>query len=596
MRSIQGLLSLAFVAISGLTACGGGGSGGSGGVAQGGSPPAPSAICVDRAELCAEELLDSLAARLTDNRFYMAEPDAGAAIQEFKGTLTIPPTAMQASGPETSGRNMLPGFSVQFLTVGDYLVPLERDIIPGRAANRWDIILSPGKVWSEPGDLGMSRASFPFTLVTNQWNEAHNGVATFLYDNSTISGVRFQVAQETAVWNKVDLWGIATATYEPGVIADAERHEQDFLDELDGRVKTRKWSRLSVDFPDADLSDFTRNISSGDISGTALLIDDTLYYQDAASRRGEYPYPLEMRHGVFSVTKSAGAALTMLRLAEKYGEQVFDLFVTDYLDVTAAHDGWNGVTFGHLLNMAAGIGENFPDPNAAATFADENDDGSVIWFDVWNTYPKTEKLRNAFRYGDYPWAPGQIVRYNTAHTLILGAAMESFYKSMAGPDANVWQMMLDEVYRPIGIRVLPMIRTTDADPIPIYGFGLFLNAYDTARINQLLDRDGAYNGQQILHRERTRQSLYRTSDAGYETFVSVTTDRATQSARYLNSFWSFFLQGPAACTARIPYMWGFGGNFVVIMPNGISAYRFADGDVHDPAALALAASTIRPAC
>jgi len=249
---------------------------------------------------------------------------------------------------------------------------------------------------------------------------------------------------------------------------------------------------LASDYPGADVSAFTRNISSSDISVSGILVDNTLYYHSANSRFGAYPYPHEMRHGVFSVTKSSQAALTMLRLAEKYGEQVFDIFVTDYLNVTATHNGWNGVTFGHLLNMVAGIGDRYPDPNAQVTFADENDEDSSIWVATWNTYPKNSKLDAAFRYGDYPWAPGQIVRYNTAHTYILGAAMHSFYETMEGPGANVWQMMQDEVYRPIGINVIPTMQTVDTDPIPIYGFGLFLNAYDTARITQLLSNDGAY--------------------------------------------------------------------------------------------------------
>ena len=57
-----------------------------------------------------------------------------------------------------------PAFSAAFFTHGEHLVPVVRDILqpPGT------IILSPGKVWSEPGDRGMSRASFPFVLV-NQY-------------------------------------------------------------------------------------------------------------------------------------------------------------------------------------------------------------------------------------------------------------------------------------------------------------------------------------------------------------------------------------------------------------------------------------------
>jgi len=43
-------------------------------------------------------------------------------------------------------------------------------------------------------------------------------------------------------------------------------------------------------------------------------------------------------------------------------------------------------------------------------------------------------------------------------------------------------------------------------------------------------------------------------------------------------------------------MWGFGGNFVTILPNGVVAYRYADADVHDPRALALATARLRPLC
>ncbi|MFQ6007153.1 MAG: serine hydrolase [Woeseia sp.] len=589
-RTASALVSLAVS----LTACGGGGYEPVGNPQP--APPPVGVTCVDRAELCADQLLNGTTATLVNNGFYLPGTDSAAALHQFSGTLGITADSMSVSAGETTGRVFFPAIAVQYISVGDVLLPLERDVIRRGTAGAWDIILSPGKIWSESNDQGLSRASFPFTFVTNQWNEAHNGVATFLFDAVSVSNVQYQVTQETAVWNKADMWGITSASYSPEVIGNAAQIEQDFLNEVGARVEVKDWSAIGVDYPGADLSQFTRNIPATDISASGILVDNTLYFRAANTRFGAYPYPLEMRHGVFSVTKSAQAALTMLRLAQKYGEQVFDLFVTDYLNVTATHGGWNGVTFGHLLSMVAGIGDRFPDPNAQVTFADENDSSSQIWAAVWNSFARADKLAAAFRYGDYPWAPGQIVRYNTAHTFILGAAMHSFYEAMEGPNANVWQMMRDEVYGPIGIQALPTIQTVDDEPIPIYGFGLFLNAYDTARVSQLLSNDGVYNGQQILHRVRTRQSMYKTTDMGFNTYASVPIVGSSQNARYLNSFWSFELVGPSTCTARIPYMWGFGGNFVVILQNGISAFRYADGDVHDPAALALATTGIRSVC
>lgn len=575
-----------------LAACSGGGSQ----PAPSTPPPPTGIVCVDRADLCADQLLNGSVAGVVVNSSYLQAASSAAALHSFTGTLDVSAIAMSFSGPETTGRIRFPTLAVQWMTIGNVLLPLNREVVTDSSPSSWDIILSPGKVWSEPGDQGMSRASFPFTLVTNQWNEAHNGVATFLFDDATVSNLHFQVTQETASWNQVDMWGIASANYAPEVIADAAQITQDFLDELAARVDIKDWSELLVDFPTADVNVFARNIGANDISASAILVDNTLYFNSANTRHGPYPYPLEMRHSVFSVTKSAQAALTLLRLAEIYGEQVFDLFVTDYLNVTAAHNGWNGVTFGHLLNMVAGIGDNSPNPGAQTTFADENDNTSAVWNATWNSFPKADKLAAAFGYGNYAWAPGQIVRYNTAHTFILGYALHNFYETMEGPGADVWEMMQEEVYEPIGIAVMPTMQTSDADSIPFYGFGLYLNAYDTARISQLFSNDGLFGGQQLLHRDRTRQSMYKTTDDGFSTYASIPIQLGSQNARYVNSFWSFSLSGANNCSVRIPYMWGFGGNFVVILKNGVSAFRYADADVHDPAALALATIGIRPLC
>jgi len=52
-----------------------------------------------------------------------------------------------------------PGFSVSFFTYKDYLIPVNQGLLEAEGSHKaWDIILSPGRVWSEPGDNGMSRA------------------------------------------------------------------------------------------------------------------------------------------------------------------------------------------------------------------------------------------------------------------------------------------------------------------------------------------------------------------------------------------------------------------------------------------------------
>jgi len=49
------------------------------------------------------------------------------------------------------------------------------------------------------------------------------------------------------------------------------------------------------------------------------------------------------------------------------------------------------------------------------------------------------------------------------------------------------------------------------------------------------------------------------------------------------SFWLTPHLQPGRCDVRIPIMAGFGGNYVVIMPNRTIGLRFADGHDDNPA-------------
>ena len=62
------------------------------------------------------------------------------------------------------------------------------------------------------------------------------------------------------------------------------------------------------------------------------------------------------------------------------------------------------------------------------------------------------------------------------------------------------------------------------------------------------------------------------------------------------SFWSLPYRIPGRCTRQLPYMEGYGGNFVLLLPNGVTAFRFADAENYDVEALADAARQLRPWC
>ena len=62
--------------------------------------------------------------------------------------------------------------------------------------------------------------SFPFVVVNELNNGTHNGLATFLFDDTRVSALSFQFVQETMAWERNDYWGRAPLAYAAGPIAD----------------------------------------------------------------------------------------------------------------------------------------------------------------------------------------------------------------------------------------------------------------------------------------------------------------------------------------------------------------------------------------
>ena len=92
------------------------------------------------------------------------------------------------------------------------------------------------------------------------------------------------------------------------------------------------------------------------------------------------------------------------------------------------------------------------------------------------------KLALAFSYDKYPWGPGEVLRYSSVNTFVLAVAMDSFLKRQAGPEAHLWEMVVAEVFQPIGIFHLPARHTQEADGsrgIPPLGYGLYPTIADT---------------------------------------------------------------------------------------------------------------------
>ncbi|WP_444996028.1 serine hydrolase domain-containing protein [Aliikangiella sp. IMCC44359] len=516
------------------------------------------------------------------------------ALQTFNGQLTFHTGKLIGFPSNTVEQyNQFPQFEASFVSHQGYLIPENRDIIiPNNNASYWRIILSPGKVWSETNDQGMSRASFPFVLVEHAWNTTLNGIATFLYDDNQVSNLRLQIVQHTAPGFIFEAAASIKLDYQPTPNQDRTTLISAFNQELEQRLLVESWQTLEDKFPNVKWDDFNSGIGISDISAAAIWHNNTLYMQNCHTQYGHYPYCRFMRHGIYSATKSAAGALALTYLAERYGIQVLDYLIKDYLEITATHDGWEQVTFRDALNMAVGIGNNDPNPHSNQTHADEN---QVPMGDWSRAFTRQHKLDIAFnQYGNYPWGPGEIFRYNTTHTFVLSAAMDSLVRQNDG--IGLWQLLKDNVYQPIGIMHSPMMHTTEADiskGVPIIGVGLYPTVEDMIKIARLFHQQGQHNDQQLLNADAVNMALYRTAANGLPAYAY---NNEFGEGRYLMSFWSIPYQDENGCFIQVPFMNGAGGNLVTILPNGVIGVRFSDANNYDAFSMVKTTASLAPVC
>lgn len=540
---------------------------------------------------------------LVDNRYFVAGADAAAAHQPFIGTVEIPEVAMRTI-PDTilptvlvgKKTQLFPGTRVRFFSAGDHLVPIERHIMRVNDNNSfWQIQISPGRVWSEADDHGWSRASFPFLLTSDFGTESYNGVATFLYDGEDVSQLRYQLTQQTSPY-LLESYFVAfnqvSFQYHSGGVDQLEVRRRDFSRELADRKPLRPWAALEDQYGSAVLDDFEGDIDPLKTITSGLMIDDVIYLKPVYTPYGDYPYPEEIRLGIWSVTKSMFGLVTMLRMAEKYGDGIFQLKIADYLEVSAEHEGWDEVTFGDALNMATGIGTGTDEVNPNMILNGYLEDTEP--YNAWYLAPtQAEKLQYVFRNRNHPWGPGVHARYRDRDIFTLGAALLGLLQEKEGAQASLSDMMIEEVYRPIGIHHMSFTRTMEAPgqaDLPHMGWGLYMSVDDIAKLSGLLQQGGRHQGEQILSAAKLREALYQTDKRGLPTGKS----NLYGPQSYHMTLWHTPYRSASGREYSIPEMHGWGGMLVALMPNGITGFRLGNGGFRPHHTMVNAADKIRP--
>ena len=520
----------------------------------------------------------------------------------FEGTVHLPTFRLLsrvASRPTRwPGFVEAPGFDASFISVDDRIVPAGAGAMLKTNNDQWRVILDEGWTWSEPGDAPWSRASFPFTLIQYDERASFSAAATFLYKDGRISQLRIQIAQESAPDSeKFDYWGQTPTGFTPHVLSDHTTIEADHLAQLQARLDVRPWSNLQERFSGSVLNGFDGEQGKRHISVSGLYIDDTVYVRHCRTRFGPYPFCRAYRHSVYSVTKTLGGAITLLHLAETLGPEILDARVLDFVSLDTQHRGWEDVTFLDLLNMSSGIGDVTPEIVDKYVDLDETKSSREFF-----AQPSAdEKLKVIRTLKDYPWGPDEVFRYQDTHTFLLSLAMQGYLNEKLGTDADVWTTVQKNVFDPLMLGRLDVLRTREPDGslgVPLLEAGIFPTVEQTLKLARLLQNEGRTADKQLLHLSLTKAATSPEMQSGLPTGYRYSFGGEDN---YRMGFWLTPYRQYKTCPGRIPFMVGKGGNYIGLMPDNIIAFRFADGwddepGTWDSTALQDVANRIRPFC
>jgi CubicO group peptidase (beta-lactamase class C family) len=502
----------------------------------------------------------ALAAHVFEGRLELLGEKDGGQMQVLHGEL----------GPEYA---YLPEFDFEFVQSDGSLIPVRRGLIIADHP-MWNILLEPGRVWQEPGDGGYSRASFPFALIVKGGNSSFNGTMTFLFNEKSISKVWYQITQETSSYARANLWGLLDAVYHPGAVQDDAQIKADFAQELADRLPTKPIEQLAQDYPGVDVSAFGRGVTPEHMTWYGVVVQGVNYVGGCRTRFGLYPYCESMRAASFSTAKSAFVSVVLMRLAQKYGPEVTGLLIKDYVPEYAASPGdWERVTFNDTIDMSTG---NYV---SAGFMVDDNSEKMGEFF---GAQPYAARIAAAFD-GPHAAEPGTRWVYRTSDTFILTRALHNYLQTQQGPEADIFQFVVEEVYRPLGLGpgAYTTMRTADNDwqGQAEGGYGLWWIPDDIAKI-----------AIQVLHPDLLAAALQRDpNDRG----VAIDSRRM-----YNNAFWAdkYTQASGFDCEFWVPQMLGVSGNVVALMPNGVTYYYFSDNQEFTWDAAVREADKILPLC
>ncbi len=504
---------------------------------------------------------------------------SGGGFAEIKDTFRY-------TGSADTTRKHLPEFNFEFVQTGTHLFPVERGTMTD-SHPEWEYILESGRVWKENSDNGYSRASIPFALHQKNANCTHNGVMTFLFKaDGSSSRVVYQIASETCFYYKVDMWGSLAATYSPGAVSNANGLRADYQGEVNGRMPVKPIAALATDYPGSNPSQFGSSTETdpAHVSLFGFIIDGTHYTGGCQTRYGSYPYCNNLILPSYSTAKSIFAGLALMRMELKYPGFSGNT-IAPRVPNCAANGNWGDVNYGHVIDMATG---NY---GSALYMSDE---GATHTNGLFLVEDHASKISYSCTQYSRKVSPGTKWVYHTSDTYILGTAMNAHLKSLEGSTKDIFSdILVGELLGPIGTSPTShvMRRTYDSVQQPFTGWGLTFLRDDVAKITNFMNvDDGKLNGTQMVNAAQLNAALQRTpSDRGLDPLANF---------KYNNGMWAHEIKSNLGCSSDtwVPFMSGYGGITVLMLPNDTTYYMFSDNDTYLWMKAAVESNLIRNYC
>ncbi len=464
----------------------------------------------------------------------------------------------------TNGRQFLPNIQV------DYVINSLAEVIPKVRHLKitdnphWDYFVGVGRIWSSPESNTASFISLPFSLVEKYANCVHNGILVIPVNQQIASSFYYQISSETCAYFKADFWGLGQVEHNQTEGLDSNTIVQNYQNEKAQRLPLKPLVALTVQQAGLNIDKLalTPQIKPTDMSVWGVVKNQVHYRSNCKTRAGDYPFCDQLVLPSYSTAKTLFAGLAMFYLAKEY-KYLFEQPISQWV-AACQSEQWQGVTFGHLLNMSTG---NY---HSAKYGVDEDSKEKLAFFNA-----TSHQLKLAFACEHYARksTPGSAFVYHTSDTYLLGAGLNAFIKRQWGAQADIFtDVILKEIFKPLGLSPISWVsrRTNDSTAQPYSGYGLFFNADDLIRLSLFVQQQ-AHSDSSILASQPLRQALQLDPK-----HTGLSTDYA--HINYQFSFWARDMRHNLACPQSywVPLMSGYGGITVALLGQGNSYYYVSD--------------------